>query len=68
MMISFLGTQLDTYFNMNNFICSECGTKYSSPETTPPPGIRWSDGHVCTPKPVSYEKEKGNEKTTTQSS
>lgn len=53
---------------MNNFICSECGTKYSSPETTPPPGIRWSDGHVCTPKPVSYEKEKGNEKTTTQSS
>ena len=38
--------------NMNNFICSECGTKYSSPELTPPPGIKWSDGHVCTPKPV----------------
>ena len=52
MMILFLGTQLDTYFNMNNFICSECGTKYSSPETTPPPGIKWSDGHVCIPKPV----------------
>ena len=43
---------------MNNFICSECGTKYSSPETTPPPGIKWSDGHVCTPKPVNNEKEK----------
>lgn len=26
---------------MNNFICSECGTKYQSPETTPPPGIKW---------------------------
>ena len=40
---------------MNNFICSECGTKYSSPDTTPPPGIKWSDGHVCTPKPVNNE-------------
>jgi hypothetical protein len=29
---------------MNKFVCSECGTKYSSPETTPPPGIKWSDG------------------------
>lgn len=37
---------------MNKFVCSECGTKYSSPETTPPPGIKWSDGHVCTPEPV----------------
>ena len=37
---------------MNNFVCSECGTKYSSPETTPPPGIKWNDGHVCTPQPV----------------
>ena len=37
---------------MNKFICSECGTKYQSPELTPPPGIKWSDGHVCTPKPV----------------
>jgi len=35
---------------MNNFICRECGTKYSSPEETPPPGIKWSDGHVCTPE------------------
>ena len=26
---------------MNKFICSECGTKYSSPELTPPPGINW---------------------------
>jgi hypothetical protein len=41
---------------MNNFICSECGTKYSSPELTPPPGIKWSDGHVCTPKPVKQWK------------
>jgi len=40
---------------MNNFICSECGTKYSSPELTPPPGIKWSDGHVCTPKPIINE-------------
>ena len=40
---------------MNKFECSECGTKYSSPETTPPPGIKWSDGHVCTPKPVKNE-------------
>jgi len=34
---------------MNKFICSECGQVYHSPETTPPPGIKWSDGHVCTP-------------------
>lgn len=40
---------------MNKFECSECGTKYSSPETTPPPGIKWSDGHVCTPKPVNKQ-------------
>ena len=39
--------------DMNKFECTECGTKYSSPETTPPPGIKWSDGHVCTPKPVN---------------
>ena len=43
---------------MNNFICSECGTKYQSPEKTPPPGIKWSDGHVCTPKPVNNGQEK----------
>jgi hypothetical protein len=41
---------------MNKFICSECGTKYSSPELTPPPGIKWSDGHICTPKPVENGK------------
>ena len=40
---------------MNKFECNECGTKYSSPETTPPPGIKWSDGHVCTPKPVNKQ-------------
>jgi hypothetical protein len=39
----------------NKFICSECGTKYSSPETTPPPGIKWNDGHICTPKPVNKD-------------
>ncbi len=42
---------------MNKFECSECGTKYSSPETTPPPGIKWSDGHVCTPKLIIIPKE-----------
>ena len=41
---------------MNEFICSGCGTKYTSPQTTPPPGIKWSDGHVCTPKPVADGK------------
>ena len=40
---------------MNKFECSECGTIYRSPETTPPPGIKWSDGHVCTPKLVDNE-------------
>ena len=39
----------------NELKCSECGTKYSSPETTPPPGIKWSDDHVCTPKLVDNE-------------
>ena len=43
---------------MNKFECSECGTRYSSPETTPPPGIKWSDGHVCTPKPVNKQNMK----------
>lgn len=45
---------------MNKFECSECGTKYSSPETTPPPGIKWSDGHICTPKPVNKQLWKKN--------
>lgn len=35
---------------MNNFICRECGTKYSSPTIEPPPGIKWNDGHVCKPE------------------
>ena len=42
---------------MNKFVCSECGTKYQSPELTHPPGIKWSDGHVCTPKPVEKCQE-----------
>jgi hypothetical protein len=49
----FLMFNLKTNKIMNKFECSECGTRYSSPETTPPPGIKWSDGHVCTPKPVN---------------
>ena len=40
---------------LNKFQCSECQTKYSSPETTPPPGIKWDDGHVCTPIPDEDE-------------
>ena len=42
---------------MNKFICSECGTKYSSPELTPPPSIKWDDGHVCTIVPVDSDKD-----------
>ena len=44
-----------TLEEINNFICSECGTKYSSPSKEPPPGIKWDDGHVCTPIPVKDE-------------
>ena len=51
---------------MNKFECSECGTKYSSPETTPPPGIKWNDGHVCTPKPVDNGKRQNNHQTNVQ--
>lgn len=40
---------------MNKFECIECGTRYTSTETTPPPGIKWIDGHVCAPKPVKDE-------------
>ena len=49
-------------YNMNNFICKECGTKYQSPEKEPPPGIKWSDGHICEPVkveevlPTDYKK------------
>ena len=42
---------------MNKFICNECGTKYSSPETTPPPGIKWNDGHTCSPTAVKDPKD-----------
>lgn len=42
---------------MNEFICSGCGTKYTSPQPTPPPGIKWSDGHVCTPVPVTTKNK-----------
>ena len=43
---------------MNKFVCNECGTRYSSLETTPPPGIKWSDGHKCNPQPVKQEHGK----------
>lgn len=33
------------------FVCEECGTNYSSSQAEPPPGIKWSDGHVCNPVP-----------------
>jgi hypothetical protein len=32
---------------MYRFVCKECGTMYTSPEKETPPGIKWSDGHVC---------------------
>jgi len=32
---------------MKQYICKECGTKYSSLHSEPPPAINWSDGHVC---------------------
>lgn len=41
---------------MNKFICDDCGTKYSSPEEKPPPGIQWDDGHICTPVPVTSKE------------
>ena len=41
---------------MNEFICKECGTKYQSPQETPPPGIKWNDGHVCIPILVTIKK------------
>jgi len=40
---------------MNNFICEECGTKYSTSSETPPPSPKWEDGHVCKPKPIKDE-------------
>ena len=42
-------------FKRNKFVCSGCGSKYSSTQEEPPPGIKWDDGHVCTPIPVTDE-------------
>jgi hypothetical protein len=32
---------------MNEWICEECGTCYSSQLNEKPPGINWKDGHKC---------------------
>lgn len=37
---------------MNKFKCNSCGTTYMSENKEPPPGINWSDGHVCNPQPI----------------
>ena len=42
-------------FKRYKFKCSECGTNYSSTQNTPPPGVKWNDGHVCTPIPLKDE-------------
>jgi len=34
------------------FQCTECDTKYYTPEDEAPPPITWKDGHVCTLKKV----------------
>ena len=34
---------------MSNYKCYACGAEYVSQGDKAPPGIRWSDGHVCTP-------------------
>ena len=31
------------------YICKECGTNYTTTRDEAPPGIRWSDGHICKP-------------------
>jgi len=33
---------------MNTYICTSCGTSYSTTEDRPPPPINWDDGHKCT--------------------
>jgi DNA-directed RNA polymerase subunit RPC12/RpoP len=45
---------------MNKYICLECGTKYQSEWKEVPPGIKWSDGHVC--DPISIQKAEELEK------
>tara|TARA_R110000822_G_scaffold227017_1_gene359673 strand:- start:56073 stop:56291 length:219 start_codon:yes stop_codon:yes gene_type:complete len=32
---------------MNKYICKECGTKYYTSASSPPPSPAWNDGHVC---------------------
>ncbi len=45
---------------MNYFICKECETKYQSTQESPPPGIRWDDGHICKPVKIKTEKNGKN--------
>jgi len=37
---------------MNNYVCKDCGTKYSTSASSPPPSPAWNDGHVCKMKKV----------------
>ena len=37
------------------YICKECGTNYSTTTEGAPPGIKWSDGHICKPVPKLEE-------------
>ena len=44
---------------MMKYICLSCQTEYYSSSGTPP-GIKWSDGHVCKPTPVKNNKDKND--------
>ena len=41
------------------FICTECQTRYYTPENRPPPPIRWKDGHVCTLTKYNQDEQDG---------
>lgn len=43
---------------MYKFICKECGTRFTSAHKEPPPGIKWDDGHFCSPVSVDTDEEK----------
>lgn len=42
---------------MNKYECLACGQKYQTEGDETPPGIHWSDGHVCEPISVNLIKE-----------
>lgn len=44
----------------NVYMCPECRTTYHTPEDKAPPGIKWSDGHQCTPEKVEEHEEANN--------